>query len=154
MWLQGLAENLTSTWERNLLKNTDNLPNLTWSTALKLVTLEQVVSMRPKPISWPLDLDEDKQEETLDELLDEMETEDRDVVVEFEGEFEEVAGKVTSGDLLESELVAFGNNNVTSGNVAIGFEQNNNHYVQPFNISDTAKVTPMMANNQSKIGPK
>ena len=71
MWLQGLAENLTSTWERNLLKNTSNLPNLTWSTAIKLVTLEQVVSMRPKPISWPLDLDEDKQEETLDDLLDE-----------------------------------------------------------------------------------
>ena len=151
MWLQGLAENLTSTWERNLLKNTSNLPNLTWSTAIKLVTLEQVVSMRPKPISWPLDLDEDKKEETLDDLLDEMETEDRDVVVEFEGEFEEVAVKVTSGDLLESELVTYGNNNVTSGNVAIGFEQNNNHYVQPFNISDTAKETPKMANNQSKL---
>ena len=55
LWLQGLAENLTSIWERSQLKDTDHLPELTWSTALKSVTLEQVESMRPKPISWPQD---------------------------------------------------------------------------------------------------
>ena len=52
--------------------------------------------MRPLPISWPMDLEEDKQEEdkqeTLEELLDGnwMESDDKDdedVVVEFEGEF-------------------------------------------------------------------
>ena len=148
MWLQGLAENLTSTWERNLLKNTDNLPNLTWSTAMKLVTLEQVEPMRPKPISWPQDLEENQEEETLEELLEEMETDESDVVVEYEGDFEEVAGKVTCGDLQD---VTFGHKiNVTSGNVGFGVEQNNNSYVKPFNVSEKAKPTTM-ANNQSKM---
>ena len=148
LWLQGLAENLTSIWERSQLKDTDHLPELTWSTALKSVTLEQVESMRPKPISWPQDLEENQEEETLEELLEEMETDERDVVVEYEGDFEEVVEKVTCGD---SKDVTFGNNNnVTSGNVGFGVELNNNSYVKPFNVSEKAKPTTM-ANNQSKM---
>ena len=80
-----------------------------------------------------------------------METDARDVVVEFEVEVEKVAGKVTYGDLLDSDSVTFGNNNnVTSGNVGFGVELNNNSYVKPFNVSEKAKPTTM-ANNQSKM---
>ena len=106
--------------------------------------------MKRTRVSWPLDLDEEKIK-TLDELLEEMETEDEDVVVDYEGEFEDITVKVTSGDLLESEHVTYGDMNVTSGNVTSGQEQNNNNYVHPFNLSDTAKQTPTMANQQAQL---
>ena len=73
-WLQGLAENVINIWERSLLEDTSHLPTLQWSTAIREVTREAIVAMRPLPISWPMDLEEDKQEEdkqeTLEELLD------------------------------------------------------------------------------------
>ena len=72
-------------------------------------------------------------------------------MVDYEGEFEDITVKVTSGYLLESEHVTYGDMNVTSGNVTSGHEQNNNNYVHPFNLSDTAKQTPTMANQQAQL---
>ena len=76
-------------WETSLLEDTCHLPILLWSPALKEVTRDQIIAMRPRPISWPADLEDERQEE-LEELLDGdwMETDDQndgDVVVEFEG---------------------------------------------------------------------
>ena len=62
-----------------------HLPVLTWSAALKEVTQDQIIQMRPKPISWPADLEEEKPE-ALDDILSGMEAkaqEDGDVVVEL-----------------------------------------------------------------------
>ena len=71
------------------MEDSGHLPVLTWSAALKEVTQDQIIQMRPKPITWPADLEEEEPE-ALDDILAGMEArahEDGDVVVEFEGEF-------------------------------------------------------------------
>ena len=150
LWLQGVAENLTICWERKMLKDTDHLPELVWSTGLRTVTAEQIQSMRPKPISWPQELVDNQDEETFEDVLTGMETDmdDIDVVVEFEGQFRDPGDKVTFGDF---ENVTFGNKTyATSGSVGFGVEVNNNGYVKPFTVSEKS-IHPAMANNQSKL---
>ena len=79
---------MNSAWELGLLDDSCHLPVLTWSPALKEVTQDQIIGMRPKPISWPADLEEEKQE-ALEDIISGMDAnaqKDDDVVVEFEGE--------------------------------------------------------------------
>ena len=142
-----MAENVINLWERSLLEDTSHLPTLKWSTAIRKVTREEIIAMRPRSISWPVDLEEDKQE-TLEELLDGnwMETDDKDdddVVVEYEGDFHDSDERVTSGDFSASE-------NVTSGDMNVNFGNNNNNvYVPPFTVSD--KPTTTMASQQAQL---
>ena len=65
------------------MQDSAHLPVLTWSSALKEVSQEAIIQMRPLTVNWPADLDE----EDLLDIMDEMEArndEDADVVVEFE----------------------------------------------------------------------
>ena len=118
-WIQGLAERVNSAWSLGHLDDSCHLPVLTWSPALKEVTQDQIIGMRPKPISWPADLEEEKQE-ALEDIMSGMEADaqkDDDVVVEFEGEFttSQMRG-VTFGD--------FPSDNVTSGDIYPSSELN------------------------------
>ena len=112
-WLQGVAEKVNKIWETSLLEDTCHLPILLWSPALKEVTRDQIIAMRPSPISWPADLEDERQEE-LEELLDGdwMETDDQndgDVVVEFEGDYQpsDMRG-VTFGDFPSFKMLPLG----------------------------------------------
>ena len=106
-WIQGLAERVNSAWELGLMQDSGHLPVLTWSAALKEVTQDQIIQMRPKSISWPTDLEEEVPED-LDDIMAGMEArdvEDADVVVEYERDITtNQSGTVTFGASLKIVL--------------------------------------------------
>ena len=50
-WIQGLAERVNCAWELGLMQDSGHLPVLTWSAALKEVSQEAIIQMRPLAVS-------------------------------------------------------------------------------------------------------
>ena len=121
------------------MQDSGHLPVLTWSAALKEVTQDQIIQMRPKSISWPTDLEEEVPED-LDDIMASMEArdvEDADVVVEYERD-------ITTNQSGTATFRDFPENSVTFGNINPRSESNNN-YVPPFSFSEKTKLAAKMA---------